>query len=167
MKRSSKNLYFILVAIILLLGAWYVTSDKNTNEAVGTGKNNEIPVITDGDVVIKKSEVSETVKFYGYKDGDTYMEVMAVKATDGTIRTALNTCQVCFDSGRGYYVQQGDTIVCQNCGNVFKIDDIQVIKGGCNPVPIMGENKVEDTESITIAKSYLSENKEYFSNWKK
>ena len=94
------------------------------------------------------------------------MEVIAVKATDGTVRTALNTCQVCFDSGRGYYVQQGDTVVCQNCGNIFKIDDIQVIKGGCNPVPIMEEDKIEDAENITIASSYLSANKEYFTYWK-
>lgn len=36
-----------------------------------------------------------------------------------TIRTAFNTCQVCYSSGRGYYVQEGNVLVCQNCGNRF------------------------------------------------
>ncbi|MTI56823.1 MAG: DUF2318 domain-containing protein [Geosporobacter ferrireducens] len=120
-----------------------------------------------GNLIIKKVEISEKVSFYPYKDGDTYMEVLAVKASDGTIRTALNTCQICFDSGRGYYLQQGDTVVCQNCGNVFKIDDIEKVKNGCNPVPVMDENKIEDGEIITIAKEFLSENREFFINWKK
>ena len=159
--RNSKNIYFVIAAIIFLLGAGYYISN------MGTSKNTETAMTTEGDLIINKSEVSDKVSFYPYKDGDTYMEIMAVKATDGTVRTALNTCQVCFDSGRGYYEQQGDTVVCQNCGNIFNIDDIEKIKNGCNPIPIMEENKTEDAESIMIAKSFLSENKEYFINWKK
>ena len=45
------------------------------------------------------------------------MEIVAVKALDGSIRTAFNTCQVCYNSGRGYYQQEGNELVCQNCGN--------------------------------------------------
>ena len=41
----------------------------------------------------------------------TYIEVLAVKSSDGTIRTAFNTCQVCYASGRGYYIQQGDGLI--------------------------------------------------------
>lgn len=29
------------------------------------------------------------------------------------IRTAFNTCQVCYSSGKGYYVQSGNVLVCQ------------------------------------------------------
>jgi len=95
------------------------------------------------------------------------MEVLAVKASDGTIRTALNTCQVCFASGKGYYKQQGDELICQNCGNRFKIDQIEKIRGGCNPVPITKENKTEDEESIIISQAFMEEHKELFRNWKK
>ena len=164
--RNSKKIYTLIGVTILFIGLWYFTFNPGSDGNLDKGINAEISVNTEGDLIIKKSEVTEKVKFYGYEDGDTYMEVIAVKATDGTVRTALNTCQVCFDSGRGYYVQQGDTVVCQNCGNIFKIDDIQVIKGGCNPVPIMEEDKIEDAENITIASSYLSANKEYFTYWK-
>ena len=82
------------------------------------------------------------------------MEVLAVKASDGSIRTAFNTCQVCYDSGRGYYKQQGKVVVCQNCGNQFKLDQIEKIKGGCNSVPIMKENKTDDSENIVILVFY-------------
>lgn len=118
------------------------------------------------DLVISKSEVSQTAKFYPYSVGGTKMEVVALKASDGTIRTAFNTCQVCFDSGKGYYKQEGDVLVCQNCGNRFKADQVEKIKGGCNPVPIMEENKTDDGTNITISKDFLAQNKDLFSNWK-
>lgn len=57
--------------------------------------------------------------------------------------------------------------VCQNCGNRFELDQIEKIKGGCNPVPITEENKTDDGEYIVISKDFLEQNKELFSNWKK
>lgn len=120
-----------------------------------------------GNLKIMKSELSETVIFYPYKAGGISMEVLAVKADDGTIRTAFNTCQVCYDSGRGYYKQHSDELVCQNCGNRFKINQIEKLRGGCNPVPILNENKTEDETSIVILKAFLEENKGLFGNWKR
>ncbi len=120
-----------------------------------------------GDLKILKSEISEITKFYPYKAGKINMEVLAVKASDGTIRTVFNTCQVCYDSGRGYYKQQGDELICQNCGNRFKLDQIELIKGGCNPVPIMKENKTEDDSHIVISQEFMEENKGLFANWRK
>jgi uncharacterized membrane protein len=119
-----------------------------------------------GNLVILKSEVSGTAKFYSYNVGNTKMEVLAVKAPDGTIRTAFNTCQVCYSSGRGYYKQEGDELVCQNCGNRFKTSQVEIIKGGCNPVPILKDNKTDDGTNITILNDYLVQNKDLFNNWK-
>ncbi|MDR2445448.1 MAG: DUF2318 domain-containing protein [Spirochaetaceae bacterium] len=70
--------------------------------------------------------------------GGTRLEVLAVKAPDGTVRTAFNTCQVCYASGRGFYKQQGTVLVCQNCGNRFRMSQVGLRSGGCNPVPIGG-----------------------------
>jgi uncharacterized membrane protein len=117
--------------------------------------------------VIPKSEISQTAKFYPYKVGKTAMEVIALKASDGTIRTALNTCQVCNGSPKAYYEQQGDVLVCQNCGNQFKADMVEKERGGCNPVPIMKENKTEDENNITISKAFLEANIDLFKVWKK
>jgi uncharacterized membrane protein len=92
----------------------------------------------------------------------TKLEVIAVKAPDNTIRTAFNTCQVCFDSGRGYYVQEGNVHVCQNCGNRFRMSDVEVTRGGCNPVPITAEDKTVTDTTITIPRA-----KVIFENWKR
>jgi uncharacterized membrane protein len=92
--------------------------------------------------------------------------VCGCRAPDGTVRTAFNTCQVCYSSGRGYYVQQGDVLVCQNCRNRFKASQVELIKGGCNPVPITKDLKAEDANTITIARSLFAEAKPIFLNWK-
>jgi hypothetical protein len=120
-----------------------------------------------GDLKIPKKEVTAKAKFYGYKVGNVLIEVLALRAPDGTIRTALNTCQVCYDSGRGWYTQQGDFLVCNNCGNRFAARQVELIKGGCNPVPITRELKKEDAEFITIPKWIFEQARPLFLNWKK
>ena len=118
------------------------------------------------DLVIPVSEITETATFYPLEIEGTKMEVLAVKAPDGTIRTAFNTCQVCYSSGKGYYKQDGDVLVCQNCGNRFSMNDVEVTKGGCNPVPITAEYKTVTDESITISYDFLNEARVIFANWR-
>jgi hypothetical protein len=118
------------------------------------------------DLVIPIGDVSETATFYPVNVDGTELEVLAVTAPDGTIRTAFNTCQVCYDSGNGFYKQEGDELVCQNCGNHFGMDQVEVSSGGCNPVPIFDENTTVDEESITIPYDFLNEAKVIFANWK-
>lgn len=120
-----------------------------------------------GALVIPKAGITAQASFFPVTVDGVKMEVMAVKASDGSIRTALNTCQVCFNSGRGWYVQQGDVLVCQNCGNRFKVDQIELEKNGCNPIPITKDIKTEDTKSITIKADILAQGKPYFSRWKR
>ena len=122
---------------------------------------------TDGDLLIAISDISSTAKFYPVEVDGTKLEVIAVKAPDGTIRTAFNTCQVCYSSGRGYYKQEGNVLVCQNCGNRFGMDQVEVLSGGCNPVPIFPENKTVDAANITISGDFLAEAKGILANWKK
>lgn len=137
-------------------------SASNSNQGQAKG---DVPSGTD--LKILKSEVTGTAKFYPYKADNVYMEAFAVKASDGTVRTALNTCQVCYSSGKGYYVQKGDTMVCQNCGNVFKIDQIEKVKNGCNPVPITVTDKKDDGNNIVISKAFMDEHKNLFLKWRK
>lgn len=113
-------------------------------------------------ITILKKDITETASFIPYQIGDIKMEILAVKAPDGTIRTALNTCQVCWDSGRGYYKQEGDELVCQNCGNRFKISLIEKEKNGCNPVPVTSENKTDNGDTIVISGGELAKYKNFF-----
>jgi uncharacterized membrane protein len=121
---------------------------------------------SDGDLFIPAGEITEKATFFPVTVEGVNMEIFAVRAPDGTIRTAFNTCQICFDSGRGYYKQDGDAFVCQNCGNRFRTSQIELVKGGCNPVPIMPGDKIADENGITITKEYLAKAKSIFANWK-
>ena len=123
-------------------------------------------VVKDADLVISISEISTKANFYPVEIEGTELEVLAVEAPDGSIRTAFNTCQVCYSSGRGYYEQDGDVLVCQNCGNRFRMDQIEIESGGCNPVPIFDTNKTVTEDSIIISKELLTEAKVIFTNWK-
>jgi uncharacterized protein YceK len=119
------------------------------------------------DLVIAVSEVSETPTFYPVTVGGTRMEVFAVKASDGSIRTAFNTCQVCNGSPKAYFEQSGDAVQCQNCGNEFPIDRVGMESGGCNPVPILDNEKTVAGDSLTIPYSILQANASRFpDNWK-
>jgi uncharacterized membrane protein len=120
----------------------------------------------DGDLIIPINEITAKANFYAIDIEDTKMEVIAVKAPDGSVRTTFNTCQVCYDSGRGFYKQTGNTLVCQNCGNRFTMDKVEKSSGGCNPVPIFAENKTVDDENITISGEFLLKSREIFENWK-
>lgn len=123
-------------------------------------------ILPNGDMQIPKREVTATAKFYPYKLDGVLMEVLALRAPDGTVRTAFNTCQVCYASGRGYYIQQGDVLVCQNCRNRFKASQVEIIRGGCNPVAITADLKTEDANTITIGRWLFTEAKPIFLRWK-
>lgn len=188
-KQNTKNnkintIFIVLAAVLISFGIYSVilnnqkqqvaeaaTGGKQLVESIGGAaeepESKGEAVSGDADLKILKSEISEKVSFYPYNADGTYMEVLALKASDGSIRTALNTCQICFNSGQGYYKQEGDKLVCQNCGNKFGVEDVEIVRGGCNPVPIMQEYKTDDGEYITINKEFLEENKELFVGWKR
>ena len=160
--KSKKTVVVVsIIATIILIVAGITLSTIATKgeEALAEAVN------TQG-IKIQKSEITETATFYPYQAQDTYMDVIAIRATDGTVRTALNTFQVCTGSGRAYYEQEGDALICQNCGNRFTVDQIEVIKGGCNPVPILASDKEDNGDTITISDEFLVANKNLFVNWK-
>jgi uncharacterized membrane protein len=133
-----------------------------------TGALNVVkPAIADRDLVIPLADVTENAVFYPVDIEGTRLEVLAVKAPDGTIRTAFNTCQVCYGSGRGFYKQQGTLLVCQNCGNRFRMSQVERRSGGCNPVPIFPANKTVTESAIVISKDFLIEAKAIFARWKR
>lgn len=123
---------------------------------------NDAQATASGDLKIPKNQITTKVKAIPYKAGKVKMEILAVKANDGSIRTVFNACQVCFDSGRGYYKQEGNELVCQNCGNRFNINNIEVVSGGCNPVPILKQNKKDDGKNIVISKKFIAKYKRLF-----
>ncbi|MBU0730567.1 MAG: DUF2318 domain-containing protein [Proteobacteria bacterium] len=84
-------------------------------------------------------------------DGGIMVTFFVLKTADGVFRAAIDSCDVCYESGKGY-VQEGDYMVCVNCGQKFASDKINVIKGGCNPAPlareIVGDNLLISMQTI-------------------
>lgn len=122
-------------------------------------------LIKNADLVIVKSKITPKATFFPIEIDEVKMEVLAVKAPDGTIRTAFNTCQVCHGSGKAYFKQEGAVLVCQNCKRKFKTDEVEISSGGCSPVPIFAKDKIITENTITIKKEYLRKAKELFENW--
>lgn len=162
----NKTKYLLIASATLLIIIVGFFLGKNASESASDQGSDTYEVVGEN-IVIDKSAITSTASFIPYKLADNYMEVIAIKASDGSIRTALNTCQVCFDSGRGYYDQSGDTLICNNCRNVFGTDDIEVIRGGCNPIPVTSTAKTENDETITISGQFLKDNSFYFARWEK
>jgi len=149
----------VIALVLLITGGIAFAQDAKLNQ--------KKPVISDRDLVIQISDITENALFYPVDIDGMRIEVLAVKAPDGTIRTAFNTCQVCYGSGRGFYVQQGTLLVCQNCGNRFRMNQIERQAGGCNPVPIFPANKTISDTTITISREFLQQAKRIFAGWKK
>ena len=174
MKRNRKKLKTITAVSMTLLLAMLTgcSSAAVSKESSGNSGNANKEENTNssgssgGDLVIPLSGISEEASFYPMEVEGISLEVIAVKDSEGTIRTAFNTCQICYDSGRGYYEQSGDVLICQNCGNRFKMSQVEVQSGGCNPWPIFAENKIVDDENITISEVFLKEATVLFENWK-
>lgn len=145
-----KRFLLLFVITIVLTGILTACSQKKSDVK-------EAEVAVDADVVIEKSVFTEKAQFIPVTIDGINMEIIAVKASDDTLRTAFNTCQVCFDSGRGHYEQVGDVLVCQNCGNSFHMDQVSVDKGGCNPVGISEDMRVETEDTITIPLDLLKQ----------
>ena len=149
-----------------------VMAASSSKKAAKTEKDKdakkETEKIEKGDsLVIKTEDLSEDAEFYPVEVDGTEMEVIAVKDAKGTIRTAFNTCQICYDSGNGYYKQEGDKLVCQNCGNSFTMDQVGNTSGGCNPWPILEDDKTVTDDETQISYDFLKESSEIFANWKR
>ena len=82
----------------------------------------------------------------------------ALKSRDGAYRAALDACDVCFQSNRGYR-QEGDLMVCNNCGQTFPSNRIGEVKGGCNPHPLA--RRIEG-QYLVIGKADIVARKDYF-----
>jgi uncharacterized membrane protein len=53
-----------------------------------------------------------------------------------------------------------------NCGNSFTMDQVGESSGGCNPWPILEEDKTETDSEIKISYEFLKESSDIFENWK-
>lgn len=89
--------------------------------------------------------------YYVYESGGAEIKFFVIKSSDGVVRAAFDACDVCFPAKKGY-TQDGEFMICNNCGRKFHSSQINVVEGGCNPAPLhremVGENLVIKLEDI-------------------
>lgn len=152
MKKNAIAIF--LLALLALSGC-----GKNVTAAAAA-------IEAGGDLEIPVADLSEHIKIYSFTVDGLQMEVLAARDPNGTVRTAFNTCQVCNGSRKAYFVEDGDRVVCQNCGNAFGREDVGVLSGGCNPYPIFAEDREDTGDTVKISYDFLSEEKGLFARWK-
>jgi hypothetical protein len=96
--------------------------------------------------------------FYTYMHQGRPIEFFVLKSKDGVVRAAFNACDVCFPAKKGYR-QEGDEMVCNNCGTRFPANQINEVRGGCNPSPL---DRTVDGDTLVIQVEDIVRGLDYF-----
>ena len=102
---------------------------------------------------IAKTDITEDMTKYVYDADGVEVKYFAVLDEKGNTKTAFDACDVC--GGHKGYDQEGDQVVCNNCGLKFSIADLGTENkagGGCWPSHL---EHIEEDEYIYIKKSDL------------
>lgn len=170
-KTKHRNMLPLIAAVVVVAAAAVTRMPKSTGEEKAPTASSQAaqnPSAAGGsDLLIQSETIGTDASYFDYDANGITVQVLAVQASDGTTRLALNTCQVCNGSPYAYFVQDGDWFICQNCGNRFASTEVGILSGGCNPVPITDEVYTEQDGLLTIPAAFLEENAALFRNWKK
>ena len=152
----KRNLFSALIIAIFLMTAtsgFAFSLFSNGTETL-TPKNGELLI------PIKNIDDGTAHYFEAVAQDGTKVRFFTLKSKDGIIRAAFDTCDVCYRSGKGYK-QDGDYMVCQNCGQRFASNKINEVKGGCNPSPL---NRIIENGNLIVSMKDINDNSWYFQN---
>lgn len=115
--------------------------------------------VTDSQISIPLSEINDGQAHYYSVDAEGMdIKFFVLKSRDNVIRAAFDACDVCYRSRKGYS-QNGDFMICNNCGMRFHSTRINVVQGGCNPSPLKrtteGGNLIIKMDDIRSGKKYF------------
>ena len=166
-----KKFYVVILITMFILTGCAAKEEKNVtnfNTRTGlqsiTGKVVSANLDQDGNIIIKENDITDEVVYISYEYEKVTIGLLAVKDSNGEVKVVINTCQSCGGSPYAYFVQVGNKIQCQNCGNMFAIDKLDnLVENGCNPIAI--EDKQTKDGIITIGTKQLKELKDKFENW--
>lgn len=143
----------VLVVTVVAVSAWLLWS--------GQSRGVELLTPSAGVVQVPLAEVSDgKAHFYRVEDGPGDLRFFLVKSIDGVVRSAFDSCDVCYKERKGYR-QEGATMVCNNCNQVFPTNKVNDVKGGCNPAPL--ESVLRD-DTVVIQLAALQQGRRYFAS---
>jgi len=156
--RGRTRLHIALAAgalvIVAVVAAVVVMNRGGGNTAAATTASSPA-----GNVTLPVSQVNDgKAHFYTYDADGTTVKYFVLASKDGTVRAALDACEVCYPKQLGYH-QAGNFMQCNNCGKTFRSDLINVVTGGCNPIPL---KRSVSGSNLTIAANSLVAGAQYF-----
>jgi len=143
-----------LIGVTIIIGA--ITNGFGLFNSEQAEQNSSVK--EEGFFEIPVSEVTGDAKWYEYDLNGTVIKFFAVMASNGSIKTAFDACDICYASKKGYS-QDGENMVCNNCGNRYPINGLGAenkTPGGCWPGYLPSEIK---EDNVLIKKSDLEDNK--------
>lgn len=137
-KRWSFAAAILCVAVVLSFAAEYVYA-----RAVTAPVRAQVLVAQNGQVNIPLSELTDSsLHFYTADVNGTVIRFLVIHKQNGDFAAALDACQICGTAG---YRQEGQNVICRNCGAAIYIPSIGE-SGGCNPIAV--KSRVEGGQVI-------------------
>ena len=152
-----QNKYIIILLFTALSQTLLFPLSSHALFGFGSRYQNVKPV--NGEVIIPLKKINDgKAHYYSFNEQNSSIRFFVVKSKDNIFRAAFDACDVCFPEKKGYS-QAGDYMICNNCGQKFHSNQINVLKGGCNPAPLMrklvGNNLVIPIAAIRSGISYF------------
>ena len=156
-KKSRLPLFVGIICAILIAGAAVVFVNQRSVNSSATAS---APSAAGSTFVTFPASLFEDGKarHFEHVDGKHTIRYFILKSSDGIIRAAFDACDVCWPAGKGYY-QEGDFMVCRNCGRRFASVLVNEVKGGCNPAPL---NRNLENGNLVIQIKDILEGRQYF-----
>ena len=156
-KKSRLPLFVGIVAAILIVAAAVIYANRS---GINPSTVASAPSAVGSTFVTFPVSLFEDGKarHFEHVDGKHTIRYFVLKSSDGIIRAAFDACDVCWPAGKGYY-QEGDSMVCRNCGRRFASVLVNEVKGGCNPAPL---NRVLDNDKLVIQVKDIMDGRQYF-----
>ena len=126
--RLGFVIFSVVVAIVAFIVIYPFTRDAKANSATLLSADQ------DGAVRIAIAEIKgNDAKFFEYNTSNKKsVHFFVVRTSDGVYRVATDACKVCFREKKGYH-QEGDGMVCNECGHHSHIAEGAVAGDSCSP----------------------------------
>jgi uncharacterized membrane protein len=155
-KPAGKKLLipFVLLALaVVAAGGWLFLGPQSA------GGHAMVQAGQDGTIRLAATDFADgKARFFRFNGQSVPIDFFVVRSPDGLIRSAFDTCDVCYRERKGYR-QEGNDMVCNNCDQHFRTDLVNVVKGGCNPAPL---SRQASGDTIVIAVNDLEQGAGYF-----
>lgn len=152
-----KKILVVLLSTTLLLSLTACGGSKTVD-----GGFQDAALDENGDIVIQEADITKNMSYINYDADGVTVQFLAVRAGD-EVRLAYNTCQSCSPSPYAYFVQNGNKLVCQNCGLTFAAENVGAGGYGCNPAAVPDAVRADGTITIPAASALAVA--ERFANW--